>query len=133
MSNESTILDGIGGVFLYANDPKSLSEWYGKHFNLAFIPYEENIVYGLEFVTVESPDARLQKATVFSFIKAKERLQEGVGNRQKINFRVLNLHAATEHLRSMGITIEEEQEYDFGRFAVLKDPEGNRIELYEPL
>ena len=42
-------VDGIGGVFIYANDAKTLSSWYAHHFGLRLETYEEGKVYGTEF------------------------------------------------------------------------------------
>jgi len=50
-----------------------------------------------------------------------------------INYRVENLVGFLEQLRSEGVEVDERvEEYDYGRFGWLMDPEGNRIELWEP-
>ena len=49
-----------------------------------------------------------------------------------INYRVANLDRMLEQLRSAGVTVEKVEDYDYGRFAWITDPEGNRIELWEP-
>ena len=50
-----------------------------------------------------------------------------------VNYRVENLDALLEALRAEGVEIDPRREdYDFGRFAWIMDPEGNRIELREP-
>ena len=50
-----------------------------------------------------------------------------------INFRVANLDALVERLRAAGVTVEVDPEaYPNGRFALLHDPEGNPIQLWEP-
>jgi predicted enzyme related to lactoylglutathione lyase len=50
-----------------------------------------------------------------------------------INYRVRDLPAFLDQLRADGIEIEKTEDFDYGRFAWIKDPEGNRIELYQPL
>ena len=50
-----------------------------------------------------------------------------------INYRVANLDRMLDQLRSAGIAIEKSQDFDYGRFAWITDPEGNRIELWQPL
>ena len=49
-----------------------------------------------------------------------------------INYRVANLEKMLEQLRRQGVAIEKFEDYDYGRFAWITDPEGNRIELWEP-
>ena len=49
-----------------------------------------------------------------------------------INYRVSNLRAMVEQLRSHGIAVEKIEEHDYGAFAWLTDPKGNRMELWEP-
>jgi predicted enzyme related to lactoylglutathione lyase len=50
-----------------------------------------------------------------------------------ISYRVDNLDALLETLRAEGVEIDPKREdYDYGRFAWIMDPEGSRIELWEP-
>ena len=49
-----------------------------------------------------------------------------------INYRVANLEKMIEQLRGAGVKVEKTEEYEYGRFAWIMDPEGNRIELWEP-
>ena len=49
-----------------------------------------------------------------------------------INYRVANLDRMLEQLRSGGVKIEKVESYDYGRWAWIMDPDGNRIELWEP-
>jgi predicted enzyme related to lactoylglutathione lyase len=59
---------------------------------------------------------------------AKER------NQAVVNYRVRDLSALLRQLRAANIEIEKEVDYDdYGRFAWIRDPEGNKIELYQPV
>jgi predicted enzyme related to lactoylglutathione lyase len=49
-----------------------------------------------------------------------------------VNYRVANLNRMLEQLRGAGIAVEKVEDYDYGRFAWITDPEGNRLELWEP-
>jgi catechol 2,3-dioxygenase-like lactoylglutathione lyase family enzyme len=49
-----------------------------------------------------------------------------------INYRVSNLEKMLLQLRQNGVIVEKVEDYDYGRFAWITDPEGNRIELWEP-
>ncbi len=125
-------VDGIGGVFIYANDAKTLSNWYAHHFGLKLETYEEGKVYGTEFKYRQLSDSSKVDSTVFSISQAKTPLpadrREAV-----INYRLRDLNAFLEQLKSDGIEIEKTEDFDYGKFAWIKDPEGNRIELYQPL
>ena len=125
-------IDGIGGVFIYANDARTLSNWYAHHFGLRLEIYEEGKVYGTEFKYRRLVDSSQVQSTVFSIQQSKTPLPP---ERREcvINYRVIDLPAFLEQLRAEGIVIEKTEEFDYGRFAWIKDPEGNRIELYQPL
>ncbi len=125
-------IDGIGGVFIYANDAKALSNWYAHHFGLKLETYEDGKVYGTEFKYRRLSDSSKVDSTVFSISQAKTTLPP---ERKEcvINYRVRDLAVFLEQLKADGIEIEKTEDFDYGRFAWIKDPEGNRIELYQPL
>jgi predicted enzyme related to lactoylglutathione lyase len=125
-------IDGIGGVFIYANDAKALSNWYAHHFGLRLETYEDGKVYGTEFKYRRLGDSSQIDSTVFSISQSKVTL---AAERREcvINYRVRDLPAFLDQLRADGIEIEKTEDFDYGRFAWIKDPEGNRIELYQPL
>ena len=125
-------IDGIGGVFIYANDAKTLSNWYAHHFGLKLETYEEGKVYGTEFKYRRLGDSSKVDSTVFSISQAKTTLP-AERTECVINYRVRDLQAFIEQLRADGIAIEKTEDFDYGKFAWIKDPEGNRIELYQPL
>src|SRR4026207_1787846 len=83
-------VDGIGGVFLQANDAKALSNWYAHHFGLKLETYEDGKVYGTEFKYRQLGDSSKIDSTVFSISQAKTTLptdrREAV-----INYRVRDL------------------------------------------
>ena len=125
-------IDGIGGVFIYANNAKTLSNWYAHHFGLKLETYEEGKVYGTEFKYRRLGDSSKVDSTVFSISQAKTTLP-AERTECVINYRVRDLQAFIEQLRADGIAIEKTEDFDYGKFAWIKDPEGNRIELYQPL
>lgn len=121
---------GLGGIFLYAEDPEGLSRWYATHFGLSFTEWEPGKCYGLEFI---HSDADGRKAhTLFSLMKAKGPLGEGRPECM-VNWRVADLDALCARLEAAGIPVEPREDYDYGRFAWIRDPEGHRVELYQPL
>jgi len=125
-------VDGIGGVFLYANDAKALSNWYAHHFGMQIETYEDGKVYGTEFKYRRLSDSSKIDSTVFSISQSKNPLP-AERHECVVNYRVRDLTAFLEQLKADGVPVEKTEDYDYGRFAWIRDPEGNRIELYQPL
>jgi len=116
---------GIGGIFLRASDPKSLTSWYARSFGLDQADYG-----GIELHSrdLDGRDA----TTVFAFF---ERDSDYFDPSQPamINLRVDDLDATLRALREAGVRVAEETMDDAnGKFSWCYDPEGNRIELWEP-
>ena len=114
---------GIGGLFFRARDPAALSRWYQEHLGITLTPSTYDDV----------PWRQEAGPTVFApFPQASE----SFGNAEKswmINFRVQDLDAMVEQLRAASINVSVDPEvYPNGRFARLRDPEENPIELWEP-
>jgi len=112
---------GIGGVFFRANDPEALAEWYGEHLG---VKAGED---GYTWMQQSGP-------TVFMpFSRDTDHFP--MANQSMINFRVTELETLLSELRSAGIAITTNPEWDTpetGKFARIHDPEGNPIELWEP-
>ena len=125
-------VEGVGGVFIYANDAKALSNWYAHHFGLTLETYEDGKVYGTEFKYRRLGDSSQVDSTVFSISQSKDPLP---ADRREcmVNYRVRDLKAFLDQLKADGIAIEKTEDFDYGRFAWIRDPEGNRIEIYQPL
>jgi predicted enzyme related to lactoylglutathione lyase len=115
---------GVGGIFFKARDPKALAAWCRDHLG---IPLEA----GQTYATLKSGDAG--EITVWSVFPA-DTTHFGEGPAPfMLNYRVRNLDAMLAQLRAAGARVEERiEEYDYGRFGWATDPEGNRIELWEP-
>ncbi len=111
---------GIGGIFFRVKNADKLAEWYEQHLGISRVPetYEEGSWWQEEGPTVFEP-----------FNDKNEFLAHY--NRQLIlNFRVQNIDAMVEQLRSAGITVEvDPEQYPNGRFALVYDPEGNPVQL----
>jgi catechol 2,3-dioxygenase-like lactoylglutathione lyase family enzyme len=125
-------VDGIGGVFINANDVKAMVAWYSEHFGLTFRTFDEGKVYGLEFFYRADDEPSRRASTVFAIHAAPSPLP-AERREVMINYRVLDLGALLDQLRAAGIPIEKTEDHEYGRFAWIRDPEGNRIELYQPL
>lgn len=125
-------VDGIGGVFLYANDAKALSDWYSTHLGIKLDTYTPDKVYGTEFKYRRLADSSKVDSTVWSISTSRDPLPP-VRRECVINYRVRDLAAFLRQLNADGIPIEKTEEFEYGKFAWIVDPEGNRIELFQPI
>ena len=129
-------VSGIGGVFIYANDPKSLAEWYSHHLGIEFTHDEASSSYCVLFYYRDADEPPTRLDTTFAILPAKVPLNP-VRGEVMINYRVNDLDAIVTELTAAGLAVEEikilRDEEGFGKFTHLVDPEGNRIELYQPL
>lgn len=120
---------GIGGVFLKAKDPKAMTDWYQRHLGIDFNgqPY-----YPFQWVNPHHPTA--PGSTVFSFFNDNTTYFQPSEKPLMINFRVADLRGLLAALEKEGVQIVGEvQEYPYGKFGWIMDPEGNKIELWEPV
>jgi predicted enzyme related to lactoylglutathione lyase len=111
---------GIGGHFMRARDPAKLSGWYRDCLGL---DVDE---YGMW---------RQQSGpTVFATFESDTDYFGSPEQQTMLNFRVADLDAMLDQLRSKGANVDEStQQMDgVGRFGWVTDPEGNRVELWQP-
>ena len=123
-----TRVTGIGGIFFKARDPEHLRAWYQKHLGLVFDNYG-SVVFGCP----ETDEERKSAQTVWSLFPEDTKYFQPSSAPFMINYRVENLDALLSQLKDDGVEVDERREdYDYGRFGWIMDPEGNRIELWEP-
>jgi predicted enzyme related to lactoylglutathione lyase len=131
---EEPMIDGIGGVFLFSNDPKRLAAWYRDC--LGIVPAGEDAECNSIFATFESRDIgnpEIKRTTAWAIMSTDQDIKDKPRTGQ-VNYRVKNMGEVISHLKSKGVVIEKTQEYpEYGNFAWLKDPDGNKIELWEPV
>jgi predicted enzyme related to lactoylglutathione lyase len=115
-------VNAIGGVFLRARDPQALAAWYEQHLGL---PREPEQTYA---VFTESRGAHVWSAF------AADTDYWPAEKQAMVNFVVSDLDAMRAQLQAAGVEVDEAtQDLDgIGRFGWATDPEGNRIELWEP-
>ncbi len=119
---------GIGGVFFKCKDPKAMNEWYKN--NLGFNTND----YGASFEWREEEDPAIKGSTQWSAFAETTQYFAPSTKEFMINYRVHDLVALIEQLKAEGVTILDEMEtYDYGKFVHIIDPEGNKIELWEPI
>ncbi|HEU0025436.1 MAG TPA: VOC family protein [Thermoleophilaceae bacterium] len=115
---------GIGGFFFRSRDPDALNRWYGNHLGVVM----------LDSRTYDDPGWFQDRGEcVFSAVDADSKLPGPLEHSWMINLRVDDLAGMVERLQAADIAVDLDPEsYPNGRFAGLEDPEGNRIQLWEP-
>lgn len=119
---------GIGGIFFKTQDPKSMRDWYEKHLGMKMNEYGSMF----EFRTGDDGQKKgyLQWST---FAKDSDYFAPSTQSFM-INYRVDNLEKLLEELVKEGVeVVGEMQVYEYGKFAHVMDPEGNKVELWEPV
>jgi predicted enzyme related to lactoylglutathione lyase len=118
---------GVGGVFFKCQDPKQMNKWYADNLGLPATDY------GATFDWLQADAPEKKGSTTWSPFKQDTTYFEPSKKDYMINFTVENIEALVEELRSTGVTILDEiAVYDYGKFVHIMDPEGNKIELWEP-
>ncbi len=118
---------GIGGIFFHSKNPQDMRDWYGKNLGLAMDEYGSPF----EFRNANRPEeinylrwSPFEEGTDYFSPSEKEFM---------INYRVQNIEGLVKRLRGNNVTIVDEiEEFDYGKFIHIMDPEGRKIELWEP-
>ena len=120
---------GLGGVFYKARDPKALMKWYTDHLGVA--PDEGYV--GASFLWREKDDSKTVGRTILGLFAPDTEYFAPSDKPFMINFRVDDLDGVLNKLREAGCKVEDKvEDYDYGRFGWVTDPEGVKIELWEP-
>lgn len=119
---------GIGGIFFKAADPGQLARWYRERLG---VPVGEGLAADFPWRSADDPDR--PGRTVWSLFPADSDYLGSDERRFMVNYRVDDLNELLAELRAAGVEVDDRvEEYEYGRFAWITDPEGNRIELWEP-
>jgi predicted enzyme related to lactoylglutathione lyase len=119
---------GIGGIFFKSADPEKIKNWYHQNLGLVVDAYGSSF----EFRNAINPSEinYLQ----WSPFKEDTNYFEPSKKEFMINYRVENLDSLLKELQKEGVTIcDEIESYDYGKFIHIMDPDGNKIELWEPV
>ncbi len=125
------MIEGIGGIFVYAQDAARLAAWYRDVLGLVADPIGEG-AYMHDFRVREPEGARRLTHTVWAIFQLEPDTARAPAS-FVVNYRVADLPAMLERLRGLSIAIEKVEDSDYGRFAWIRDPEGNKVELWEDL
>jgi len=119
---------GIGGVFFKAKDPDGLRDWYRRHLGL------EVQEWGGVAFRWNSPDApNPNGTTAWSIFPNTNEYFAPSTAPFMVNYIVDDLQSLLSALRAEGCAVDDKTETsDYGKFGWVMDPEGNRVELWEP-
>ena len=119
---------GIGGIFFKAKDPVALRTWYKKHLGVDVQEWG-----GAAFRWVDAEGNPQAGTTVWSVSDAAGTYFAPSEASFMVNYRVADLHGLLRELRSEGCNVlEKVDESEYGKFGWVMDPEGNKVELWEP-
>jgi predicted enzyme related to lactoylglutathione lyase len=121
-----TRVTGIGGIFLKAKDPATLRVWYKKHLGIDVQAWG-----GAKFRWVDGSGQPTAGTTAWSVGDGKNFAPSTASF--MVNYRVSDLHGLQAALRAEGCDVlEKTEESEFGKFGWVMDPEGNKVELWQP-
>jgi predicted enzyme related to lactoylglutathione lyase len=115
---------GIGGVFFKAKDPEK-REWYRRHLGI------ESESWGFAFRWSDDPQTD-GGTTAWNIFPDSSKYFDPSTQPFMINFRVANLDELMTALSAEGVEVSKGDDSEFGKFGWVMDPEGNRVELWEP-
>ncbi|NNE05662.1 MAG: VOC family protein [Xanthomonadales bacterium] len=119
---------GVGGIFFRSSNPAKLGDWYRKHLGLGIESWGDT--HGTSFNPADMP---ANSFTVWSAFARDTEYFGPSGQSFMFNLVVDDLDAALNNVAAGGVeVIADREEHDFGRFGWFIDPEGNRVELWEP-
>lgn len=121
-------ITGLGGAFIKAADPKKLAAWYQEKLGINF----GNQVY-VSLPFADEGGKVLPGYNILSFFKQDSNYFDPSSKEVMLNLRVRGLFELIEELKSKGVEmVGEPMDEEYGKFAWIVDPEGNKIELWEP-
>jgi len=124
---EAPVVQGVGGAFVYVEDLEATSAWYETHLGLVLQHWGNS--RGVELPSADRVPSLRVASTTFALMLADAPLPPVRTSR--VNFRVANLDEVVARLQQSKQPVERGDD-DYGRFAWTRDPEGNRVELWEP-
>lgn len=123
-----TRVTGIGGIFFQAQDPAALQAWYKRHLGIDVQSWG-----GTAFQWADAEGKPTGGTTTWSIGPAGTQYYAPSRSSFMVNYRVADLHELVRVLREEGCDVlEKVEESEYGKFAWVMDPEGNKVELWEP-
>jgi catechol 2,3-dioxygenase-like lactoylglutathione lyase family enzyme len=118
---------GLGGVFMKCKDPDAMYRWYEEHLGVTREPG------GVSFQWRDAEEPEKTGTTVWALFPESTKYFDPSRSPFMLNYRVENLEQLLAALRAEGVQVDDKIEsHEYGKFGWIMDPEGNRIELWEP-
>ena len=119
---------GIGGIFFKAKDAKALHAWYRQHLGIDVQPWG-----GASFTSTGADGKPVAETTAWLIASEKSDQFAPSAAPFMVNYRVEDLDALIKALREEGCNVlDEVSDSEYGKFGWVIDPEGNKIELWQP-
>ena len=119
---------GVGGIFMKSANPKAMRDWYQRHLG---IDVQEWGGAAFTWKGPQNPDG--VGTTVWNIFDASSNYFDPSRSPFMVNYRVADLVALIAALRAEGCNVGEKvDESEYGKFGWVFDPDGNKIELWEP-
>lgn len=119
---------GIGGIFFKAKDAAALQAWYKQHLGIDVQSWG-----GTAFTWTDDEGKPYAGSTIWNVAPSTSQYYEPGTATFMINYRVHDLHALIAALREEGCNVLDKiEESEYGKFGWVIDPEGNKVELWEP-
>lgn len=123
-----TRVTGIGGVFFKARDPVALRAWYQMHLGIDVQEWG-----GAAFRWSDAAGKPVSGTTVWNVSSVESDYFAPSTSSFMINYRVADLNSLLQTLRSEGCNVlDKTDDSEYGKFGWVIDPEGNKIELWQP-
>lgn len=119
---------GIGGIFFFSDDPSKTREWYATNLGMEVNEWGSSF----EFRNANRPE----EINYLQWSPFKNGSEYFAPSKKEfmINYRVQNIEGLVRNLKQNGVTVLDSiEEFEYGKFVHLIDPEGNKIELWEPV
>jgi len=137
-------IDGVGGAFIFSHDARTLAQWYRDYLGMTLEGVEEYGAFYQVFYGLDPDDHSRRLDTTFSIMPAAKSLppprkddheSDNMYGDQPfmVNLRVRDLDGLIAEMEAKGVAIIKRQDEVYGKFAGIRDSDGNRIELYEPI
>ena len=118
---------GVGGIFFKCKDPVAMNKWYHERLGL------QTGKYGTSFESRQADDPTKKAFLQWAVFNEKTKYFQPSTKEFMINYRVENLDRLVAQLMAEGVTVVDEiQAADYGKFVHIMDPEGNKVELWQP-
>lgn len=135
-------VNGVGGAFVFSENPASLADWYQDKLGLKFEGSQEFGAFYQVFWGLNPDDPAHRLDTTFAIMRARVPMpaknpekepEEMYGDQPfMLNLRVNDLEAMLVDLRQRGVEAIRREDEEYGHFAWIRDADGNRVELYQP-